>query len=221
MEKEEREHAHSAKHVRKPSGLGFTDKVFLILLVFSVIYIGYLYFQQEIVELLKMNPYVWAFFTHIAAEISKRTILGLFYACFFGSLFFIVLPIELIFLYYVALGYSVPLVVSLTLLGYLMGLCLDYLFGFVVGARVIRFFLREKFERFHKMIEKWGGIVVFVGSAVIFPIQLITVIVGSAKYSFKKFVIFAALGLFVKLVALVALGTHLEEYIFPIVQSLA
>ncbi len=192
-------YAHKAKHAQKAKGMSFTDKLFLLLLVFSIAYIGYLYFQESILGILRMNPYVWAFFSHIFDEISRRTLLGLFYASFFGSLFFIVLPIELLFVYYLSLGYSVPLVIALTMIGNLMGLCLDYLFGFVVGAKILKFFLRRKFDRFHDMTTKWGAVVLLIGNIIPFPIQPVSVVVGSARYSFKKFFFFTVIGIFVKL----------------------
>ena len=146
MEKEHQKQPqhHKARHVEKHKGLSLTDKIFITILVGSVIYIGYLYFQQDIIRLMQMNPYVWAFFTHITGEISSRTLLGMFYASFFGSLFFIFLPIEVLFIYYISLGYSVPLIIVLTMIGNMMGLFIDYLFCFVVGARLLKFFMRSK-----------------------------------------------------------------------------
>jgi len=204
--------AHKARPSHKAKGMSLTDKIFLLILVFSVVYIGYLYFQDKAIEILRMNPYVWSFFTHITREISKRTLMGLFYASFFGSLFFIFLPIELLFLYYLALGYSVPLVIALVMIGYLMGLSIDYLFGFVVGAKMLKFFLRTKFDKFHNMTSKWGAAVVLIGNIIPFPIQPASVVIGSAKYSFKKFFLLSLLGVFVKLFALVVISTHLVGY---------
>jgi membrane protein DedA with SNARE-associated domain len=204
---------HKKPAPAKKHKIGLLDKIFLLILIASLVYILYLYFQKDIIRLLQMNPYVWAVFSHIAGEIASRTLLGLFYASFFGSLFFIFLPLEVLFLYYLSLGLSVPLVITLTLLGYLMGLCLDYLFGYVVGARLVKFILRGKFDKFHDMITRWGSVVVFFGNVIIFPIQPVSVVIGSAKYSFKKFFILSALGLFVKLFTLVIISMYVGEYI--------
>jgi len=214
MEKEHHNLAHVKKtrHVENKTGFSLTDKIFITILVGSIIYVGYLFFQEDIIRLLQMNPYVWSFFTHITNEISQKTMVGLFYASFFGALFFVFLPIEVLFLYYVSLGYSVPVIIALTIIGNLMGLFLDYLFGFVLGARMLKFFLRSKFEKFHNMTEKWGGVIVVVGNIIPFPIQLASVIIGAARYSFVKFVIFTFLGLFVKLFALIMLRTYILTF---------
>jgi membrane protein DedA with SNARE-associated domain len=201
------------RHIRVSRGFGILDKVFILILIVSVIYIGYLYFQDSIIALLKMNPYVWAVFSHIAGEISRQTIVGLFYASFFGALFFVFLPIEVIFLYYLSLGFPVPLIIALVIIGNLMGLCLDYLFGFIVGARILKVFIREKVERFHDMTQKWGGAVVLAGNIIPFPIQAVSVVIGSAKYSFKKFVVFTVLGVFVKLFTLVVISRYVSQLI--------
>jgi membrane protein YqaA with SNARE-associated domain len=221
MEKEQHKQAkhahehlkHETRHARKPGGMALTDKLFLLTIIASAVYIGYLFFQEEIVGILKMNPYVWGFFTHIIGEISERTILGLLYASFFGSLFFIFIPLEMIFLYYLTLGYSPPLLIALTMLGYLAGLSLDYLFGFAVGARLVKFFVGGKFEKFHDMVTKWGGIVVLLGNFILFPIQPVSVVIGSARYSYKKFFIFSAVGLFMKLFALIMLFVYFKDRI--------
>ncbi|MBN2112401.1 VTT domain-containing protein [Candidatus Woesearchaeota archaeon] len=223
MEKEPAipEHKLKSKAVRKEGGLSFTDKLFIMLVAASAIYLAYIYFQSQILELLKANPYVWAFFSHIFNEISKRTILGFFYACFFGSLFFIVLPMELLFLYYLSLGFSVPLIMALMLIGSLMGLCLDYMFGLIVGARLVKFILREKFDKFHNMITRWGSFVIFIGNAIVFPIQPVSVVIGSARFSFAKFIIFTILGLFVKIFVLVVLSMYFQDTLYPLLKGFA
>ena len=197
-------------HVRASNKTGVLDKVFILILVISIIYIAYLFFQDVIIEVLKMNPYVWAVFSHISAEIARRTMLGLFYASFFGALFFVFLPLEILFLYSLSLGYPVPFLIAITIIGNLMGLCLDYLFGFIVGARILRVFIREKVERFHDLTQKWGGAVVLAGNIIPFPIQIVSVVIGSAKYPFRRFVIFTALGVFVKLFTLIVINFYLS-----------
>jgi membrane protein DedA with SNARE-associated domain len=220
-------HPESAKPLRHSATRAvrdkatFMDKLFILLLVGSIVYIVYLYFQKDIIRILQMNPYVWGVFSHIAGEISKRTLVGLFYASFFGSLFFIFLPLELLFLYYLTLGFSIPLAMTVTLIGYLMGLCLDYVFGFIFGAKLVRLILQSKFDKFHNMIEKWGSFVVLFGNIIIFPIQPVSVVIGSAKYSFKKFFILSTIGLFIKLFGLVVLNYYFGSYIAGLVSGLA
>ena len=201
-----------AKTDEKRKKLNLLDKFFILMLAVAILYIGYLYFQEEIIKVLQMNPPVWAFFKHITEEISQRTLLGLFYASAFGSLFFVFLPIEVIFLYYISLEYSVPLVIALAAIGSFIGLFIDYLFGFILGARILKFFLRAKFEKFHQMTQKWGGIVVLFGSIIPFPIQPISVVIGAAKYPFYKFAILIIIGIFAKLFALVFMRTYLLSF---------
>ena len=201
------------KYIVKKKGMGFFDKLFIFIVIVSAIYVGYLFFQEDILRLLQMNPYVWGIFSNIFDEISKRTLMGLFYASFFGSLFFIFLPLEFLFLYYLTLGYSVPTMIALALIGNVMGLCLDYLFGFTLGARLIKFFFRQNFDKFHNMIMKWGAIIILGGNVIPFPIQIVSVIVGSARYSFKKFFLFTMIGIFAKLVILVMVSAQLGAHL--------
>jgi len=202
---------HHTKHVHKKSKAGLLDRIFMLVIIVSVIYIAYLFFQDEILAILQMNPYVWAVVSHIFEEISERTLAGLFYAAFFGSLFFIFIPLEALFLYYISLQLPMPLIITLTMIGVIMGLSLDYLFGFIVGARVVKAVIGDNFDKFHKKIKKWGGVIVFFGNVIVFPIQPVSVVIGTAKYSYKKFVILTAAGLFVKLIGLIFLSSYLKQ----------
>lgn len=200
------------KHLQQPvkTPMAFMDKLFIFLLLVSVFYVAFLYFQESIMGLLKMNPYVWAFFSHIFDEISRNTLLGLFYASLFGSLFFIFLPIELLFLYYLTLGYPVPIIMALTIIGSVIGLIIDYLFGFAFGARLIKYVFGGKFDRFHNLVSRWGSAIIFLGNIIPSPIQPASVVIGSARYSFIKFLVFTSIGNFVKVFALVVIGMYIS-----------
>jgi membrane protein DedA with SNARE-associated domain len=211
------------KHMRRrhdSSPMGFLDKTFLLVTLIAVAYVLIIIYQKQILALLQKNPYVWAGATHIFAEINGRTLLGLFYASFFGSLFFIMIPLELLFLYYATLGYPGVSLVGLAVIAIAIGLSLDYLFGWLVGKRVLVFILRDKFEKFHKWINKWGAIAIFFGAATPFPIQPVSVIIGAVGYSMKKFIIFAVAGLLAKYIGLFILSGYLMEYLVPWLQGM-
>ena len=82
--------------------------------------------------------------------------------------------------------------------------------GFIVGTRILKVFIREKVERFHDLATKWAGAIVLAGNIIPFPIQAVSVVIGSAKYPFKRFVIFTVLGVFVKLFTLVVISSYIS-----------
>ena len=158
--------------------------------------------------------------SHIFNEVNRRTVLGLFYACFFGSLFFIMVPLELLFLYYSTLGYPEVSLVGLAIIAITIGLVFDYMFGWLVGKRVLAFLLKDKFKKFHDWINKWGGIAIFFGAALPFPLQPVSVIIGAVGYSFKRFVFFAFSGLLVKYITLVILSRYMMDALIPWLQGI-
>jgi membrane protein YqaA with SNARE-associated domain len=200
--------------------MGTIDKTFIIVTLIAVCYTLVIIYQKEILVLLQKNPYVWVMVSHIFNEISTRTLLGLFYACFFGSLFFIMVPLELLFLYYHSFGYPAISLVGLTIIAVTIGLFFDYVFGWILGKRVLVFLLREKFHKFHRWIGKWGSVAVFIGTALPFPIQPVSVIIGAVRFPLRKFIIFAFLGSFVKYTLLIVIGNYLMQSLIPWIQAM-
>ncbi len=206
-------------HHKSESKTGLLDKLFIAVILISIVYLAYLFYQDEILALLKMNPYVWSVISHIAGEISQKTILGLFYISFFGALFFVFLPQEAVFLYYLTLGYSLPFLVILAVIGYMMGMSINYIFGFAFGTRLVKMIVGDKFEKFHKLVTKWGAAVLLFGNMLLFPIQPVSVVVGAARYSFKKFFIFSTIGITAKLLLLATLNAYFGDAIRGFIQN--
>lgn len=203
-------------HRRKRFKLGFMDKIFVLIAVISLLYLLYLTYQDQLIALLQKNAFVWAVVSHITAQIAGRTFLGFLYATFFGSLFFITLPLELLFLYYYSLDtFSPLLLVGIAVGAITLGLSLDYFFGRLLGERALRFFIRDDYDRFHKLLEKWGALIIFVGSLVVFPIQIVAVVIGAGEFSFKKFFFAALLGTLLKYTALVFFGNYIVDLVLP------
>lgn len=205
-----------------PSGfkIGFVDKTFIIVTLIVAAYITYIIYQDQILGLLQRNHYVWIVVTHIFSEIKSRTVLGLFYASFFGALFFVFVPLEVLFIYYNSMGYPAIAIVGLATIAVTMGLTLNYMFGWLAGKRALKFLLQDSFEKFHSWISKWGGIAIFFGSALPLPIQPVSVVIGAVKYSINKFMIIAFLGSLTKFTALVLIGDYIVQTALPWMHSL-
>jgi len=139
----------------------------------------------------------------------------MFYAVFLGSLFFIVFPLEIIYLYYLYGGYNVFEIAGIYLVASVLGLLLDYLIGLLFGERILRYLFKDKLDKFQALGQKYGGFFVFIGNMLIFPIQYFSLLLGSLRYSFKKFLFYTIVGIIIKLVILTLWGSYILSNIVP------
>lgn len=189
------------------------------LLVIVALYFGWQWLRDQALILLQMNSHVWATYKAVESEIAARSLLGLFYASFFGALFFITLPVEIIFLYYLGLNYYVVQVLVITLLGNLLGIAFNYFIGWIIGPKSLKWFLKKKYAGFHRKLEKAGGFIVIVGNIIPFPIELFTVFLGAARYGFVRLMIYTAFGKLVKF-GLLWLGyKYFVQYVGPYISQ--
>jgi len=177
---------------KKKSALG---KLFFWLGVLGALYVLFLIFKDDLLELLRMNDTVWAVYSHIADQISEKTLLGLAYAGFFGSLFFILIPLEAVFFYYLALPHHFVFVIAIMLVSSVLGLAMDYLMGRLVGEGILMRYAEERFTKTKHSMEKWGGAIVILSNIIPFlPVQIISVVVGATRFGLKKFMIYTLIG---------------------------
>lgn len=182
----------------------------LLLLVLIIAALYYL-FQAQIFLFIKANPAL----AHIYAEILGRTALGLFYISMASSLFFVMFPAEAVILYFLFIGFSPLLVTALLVAGSVIALAFNYLFGLVVGERVLRWYLQKRYERWAGWMKRWGGLVVFTSNAIFFPSEILAVMVGGLRYPFKRFILYSALGRVVKCALMYAVYLYAMQHILP------
>jgi len=194
------------------------DFVFLIVIL-AIIY--YVVQQGYLATFMQSHPWLWAVYQYIHQLAAEKSLLGLFFATFFGGLFFITMPIEVTFLYFLSLGYNVPLIILIALAGDTLGLIVDYSIGWLLGKRVLRFFLKDTYDKFINIIERFGGVIILFGNIIPFPIQLVSLVIGTTRYSIKKFVIYSAIGKLIKLVILAFAGNYILNILIPYIKDYA
>jgi len=199
---------------------GKGSKKFYLFLFLVIFFLSFYIFRQDVLEFLKSIPFVWNILSPVFAEISSNSLLGLFYLSLFGSLFFISMPIEIVFIYYLTLDYNPLIILIIASVGSLLGLTFNYLFGLVLGERFLRFFLKAKFDKFKASIDKFGGFIIFFGNVIPSPVELATVVFGCTRYSFRKFLIYSLLGRVVKFGAIIWLGDFFNQKLIPYFKDL-
>ena len=77
-------------------------KLWFIILFIVLIYVFYEHILSRIQDLLKLNPTIYQGYLSIHSEIAENTIKGLFFVSIFGSVFFLTLPSEALFIYFIS-----------------------------------------------------------------------------------------------------------------------
>ncbi len=188
-------------------------------LFFLILYVLYHWFLNNIESFLRQSTLLWSAYESVKQEVAARSLLGLLYVSFFGALFFLPLPIEGVFLFYLTVtDFSPVAIVLVALAGNLLGLVVDYAVGWLLGPRLLRFFM--DYERFARRVNRAGGFLVVVGNIVPFPIEPLTLVLGATRYGFLRLLFYSALGKIVKLLSLLFGYEYFMTHIQPAILSL-
>lgn len=116
---------------------------------------------------------------------------------FFGYLFFFLfMPVELAFIYYLRTGYD-PITLNLVALGTAMAAqSIDYLIGYFFSSRIIDSLIgRKRYEKAETEILKYGNMTLFISNLLPLSSPVISLAAGMLKYRFKDALIFSSVGM--------------------------
>jgi len=212
------EKQHKEHNIKKKSSF-FRKLVFFIVLT-AIAVVSYVFFKDQMIALLKMNPYLWNTYNHLAQNIGKNTWLGMLYMSVASGLFFVPLSADIIFFYYLALKINPILVITIAIIGSLFGHIIDYLIGRMVGAFFLRKLMKEKFSKYSTTIENWGAFLLIPGNILPIPMDIISVFYGAFKFKFKKFFWLTLIGKTIKFVLFFLLGNYIITKLFPMIASI-
>lgn len=195
---------HHTSHAKKP---GISSKLVFFMVLGIMLYTMYLY-RDIYVDFIRQVPYLGGLFDYVSYQIVNKTLLGLFYASFLGSLFFIAFPIEPLFLFYSTLEYSDALLLLIATLGGVLAMVFNYIVGMHFSKKHLH--TPSKWKTF---TNRFAGPVIFIGNVLPFPIDVVALFLGAAKYSFLRFLLWSTLGRSVKFILLL----YFQGYIFSVI----
>lgn len=118
---------------------------------------------------------------------------------FSGYLFFLFMPVELAFIYYLKAGYDPWTLNMIAIATALLGQSIDYLIGFLFSARIInRLIGRRRYEKAEDEIRHYGKLAIFVFNLMPLSSPVISLAAGMIKYRLPYFLFYSAFGLFLK-----------------------
>lgn len=170
-------------------------KIYILLLLVVVLYFSYNHIIFFFLNLLSLNPTIYSHYIFIEDQILNSTLVGLLFLSILGSLFFLALPSEIIFIFYLSETQRNPIFVLLIMIvGNLVGLMINYFVGWLLGQNIVKFFFKKNFENYKSKVDDYGGFVLLLGNIFPGPIELLSVFYGAFKFPFRYYMFLSLVG---------------------------
>lgn len=122
---------------------------------------------------------------------------------FSGYLFFLFMPVEIAFIYYLNGNVNLWALNIIAICTALLAQSIDYLIGFLLSEKIIdRFIGKQRHEKAELRIRKYGNIAIFVFNALPLSSPVITLAAGMLKHRIKDAIIYTFTGLLFKYIVL-------------------
>jgi membrane protein DedA with SNARE-associated domain len=117
---------------------------------------------------------------------------------FSGYLFFLLMPVEMAFIYYLS-WYDKTVLIWFAIVTAIVAQYIDYLIGFTINSQVVTRLVSEKrILRAEKYIRRYGNLTIFFFNFLPLSSPLIALAAGILKFNLRDLFIFSILGLFLK-----------------------
>lgn len=174
----------------------------IALFVIVSLYVGGMMFWDKILSFLLRFPLFEQLYLLTINEVSKRSVLGLSLITFFGSLFFIGFPGEVLFMVYVRIGYNFFVVSGIMLLFSMLAQALNYGFGYFIEKKILERFVKGDKKEYLSSLKKYDSLFIVVFNILPLPGDILTLVLGMIRYDFRKTMGFSFLGKIVKYIFL-------------------
>lgn len=120
-----------------------------------------------------------------------------------GYLFFLVMPVELAFIYYLSGNVNIWALNAVALGTALMSQAVDYIIGFLLSEKIIeRFIGKRRYEKAENDLRKYGNIAILIFNALPLSSPVISLAAGILKHRIKDAVLYTVAGLLFKYLVL-------------------
>ncbi len=157
----------------------------------------------------------WVSRTYTAAkdQLAQKSFFWLFMISFIGSTILVSLPAHFFYIYYILDGADPWMTTVVAVISVSLGRVVNYGIGFFFSRLVRKKILKEDVKTFNKKFSKWGVSLLVVGNFVpFFPIEALTVFLGSVKFNFWKFLLWLLAGKLIELLLLVLFIKYFLTY---------
>lgn len=121
---------------------------------------------------------------------------------FSGYLFFLLMPVEMAFVYYLSY-YEETKLIGIALLTASFAQIIDYVIGLSFSSKFIHYFVGEKrIEKAEKQIRRYGNLTIFVFNLLPLSSPVIALVAGMLKLRFRDLMLYSVAGLLIKYIVL-------------------
>ncbi len=121
---------------------------------------------------------------------------------FSGYLFFLLMPVEMAFIYYLSYYEEVELI-AVAMGTAVLAQIVDYLIGYSFSAKFMHDVVGSKrIQRAEKYIRRYGNLTVFIFNGTPLSSPVIALVAGIIKYRFRDLMIYSIAGLLIKYIIL-------------------
>lgn len=178
-------------------------KWIIILSLCFILYLSYDQIMFYFLSILQKSPTFYKHYLYIQSNIVNQTLIGLFFSSIFGAIFFLVLPSEALFVYFLNSTQHFPIIIIVIMIfGNLTGLIFNYFFGRMLGEKVLKWIFKKKFENYKEKVLHYGGVILFIGNIFPGPIEVLSVFFGGFKFNFTRYLFLAFMGRLIKYIIL-------------------
>lgn len=125
---------------------------------------------------------------------------------FAGYLFFLLMPVESLVPYYLALGHAGITIVIIAVLTAIAAQPINYAIGYLMSADIIKGLIGErKFDRYKKYICEFGPITILIFNLLPLSSSVLSLVAGMLRYRFRRLLLYSFAGLMIKYITLVYL----------------
>lgn len=122
---------------------------------------------------------------------------------FAGYIFFLIMPVEIAFIYYVQGDISIIALNAVAIGTALFGQVINYAFGVLLSNRIIDTLIgRRRYEKAEDKLRKYGNIVIFVFNALPLSSDIISMAAGMLRHRIRDAAFFTLSGLLLKYVVM-------------------
>lgn len=116
-----------------------------------------------------------------------------------GYLFFLFMPVEIAFIYYLQGGINIIALNAVALGTAILSQAIDYSIGVLLSDKIIDTFIgRHRYEKAEDRLRKYGNIAIFVFNALPLSSPVISLAAGILRHRIRDAVIFSVAGLVFK-----------------------
>jgi len=161
-------------------------------------------FQPYIITHADKDSWISQSYMTAKDQLAQKSFFWLFMISFIGSTILVSLPAHFFYVYYILDGADPWMTTLVAVISVSLGRVVNYGIGFFFSRFVRKKILKEDVKTFNKKFSKWGTSLLVVGNFIpFFPIEALTVFLGSVKFNFWKFLLWLLIGKLIELLLLV------------------